>query len=122
MEDIVIEQGTGVEPVPTVLVAPVSGIDMAEVGHAGSEPFPASLTGTGVGIPSEAGQALIREVHELWAAHGDLLAEARRSEEEALAVLAELGRRLSGVSNVYSAPLETIGAYQSVVALVQLRT
>jgi hypothetical protein len=69
---------------------------MVDVGHAGSEPVPASLTGTGVGIPSEAEQTLIQEVHELWAAHGELLAEARRSEEEALAILEELGRRLSG--------------------------
>jgi hypothetical protein len=61
-----------------------------------SEAVPESSTCEGVGIPSEAGQALIREVHELWAAHGELLAEARRSEEEALAILAELGRRLSG--------------------------
>jgi hypothetical protein len=96
MEDIVIAQGTGVEPVPAVSVTSVSGIDMADVGHAGSEPVPPSPTGAGVGIPSGAEQALIQEVHELWAAHGELLTEARRSEEEALAILAELGRRLSG--------------------------
>src|SRR5271157_1808506 len=104
MEDSIIAQGTGVEPVPAVPVAPASGIDMADVGHAGTEPVPASLTGTGVGIPSETEQALIREVHELWAAHGELLAEARRSEEEALAILAELGRRLSGAKERLARP------------------
>jgi hypothetical protein len=104
MEDSIIALGTGVEPVPTVPVAPASGIDMVDVGHAGSEPFPASLTGTGVGIPSEPEQLLIREVHELWAAHGELLAEARRSEEEALAILAELGRQLSGAKERLARP------------------
>jgi hypothetical protein len=77
---------------------------MADVGHAGGEPVPASLTGTGVGIPSETEQALIQEIHELWAAHGDLLAEARRSEEEALAILVELGRRLSGAKERLARP------------------
>jgi hypothetical protein len=77
---------------------------MVDGGHAGGEPVPASLTGTGVGIPSEPEQLLIREVHDLWAAHGDLLAEARRSGEEALAILAELGRRLSGAKERLARP------------------
>ena len=104
MEHSIIALGTGVEPVPPVSVAPASGIDMADAGHAGSEPVPPSPTGTGVGIPSEAEQALIREVHDLWAAHGELLAEARRSEEEALAILAELGRQLSGAKERLARP------------------
>lgn len=104
MEHSIIAQATGVEPVPAVPVAPASGIDMVDAGHAGSEPVPASPIGTGVSKPSEAEQALIREVHELWAAHGELLAEARRSEEEALAILAELGRRLCGAKERLARP------------------
>jgi hypothetical protein len=104
MEESIIAQGAGAEPVLAAPAGTPSGVDSPDVQHSGSEATPASSTSAGLGVLPEAGEALIREVRQLWAARGEALASARRSKEEALGILLELGKLLSEAKQSLARP------------------
>lgn len=104
MEDSVIAQGAGMEPAPAAPASPVSGTDGAGVKQSGGEAVPESRNSAGDGVPSQGEEALNQEIRQLWAAHHEALAEAKRRKEEALGILLELGRLLSGAKESLARP------------------
>jgi hypothetical protein len=79
-------------------------VDSPDVQHSGSEATRASPASTSRGVPPDAEEALIQEVRQLSAAHAEALAAARRSKEQALGILLELGKRLSDAKGRLARP------------------